>query len=205
MNLHLSPEGECVTEGTARSLPPKWPPEKPGPGAPRLAPRLASLTAKVLRPHDPEKGSGENRRGSPGAARASRGRSFSHPRSRRGTGNSGQAAGRREVTSSSLPEGEFQEKAEQGVKRALTIELPPRDVGEDRIRTDNHARKKRSNPDLTAWKMIGSHAENRAPMSSLRGWRTTLVRRGRRKNKMGRRDGISPCTGLRPRVSETRG
>jgi hypothetical protein len=25
----------------------------------------------------------------------------------------------------------------------------------------------------------GSHAENRAPMSSLRGWRTTLVRRGR--------------------------
>ena len=27
----------------------------------------------------------------------------------------------------------------------------------------------------------GSHAENRAPMSSLRGWRTTLVRRGREK------------------------
>ena len=44
---------------------------------------------------------------------------------------------------------------------------------------------------------IGSHAENRAPMSSLRGWRTTLVRRGREFGGDGR---ICTCTDwfLRP-------
>ncbi len=34
-----------------------------------------------------------------------------------------------------------------------TLELPPRDVGEGRTRTDNHARLKRSIPDLTTWKI----------------------------------------------------
>jgi hypothetical protein len=38
-------------------------------------------------------------------------------------------------------------------------------------------------------------------MSSLRCWRTTLVRRGR---KIGRRDRTCTCMGFRPRVSETR-
>ena len=58
-----------------------------------------------------------------------------------------------EVASSSLPEKESQEKTEQSVLTCSTVELPPRDVGEDRIRTDNHARLKRSNPELTAWKI----------------------------------------------------
>ena len=44
-----------------------------------------------------------------------------------------------EVASSSLPEKESQEKTEQSVLTCSTVELPPRDVGEDRIRTDNHA------------------------------------------------------------------
>jgi hypothetical protein len=71
-------------------------------------------------------------------------------------GGNGEAAAIRldgEVASSSLPEKVFQEKAEQGNLTCSTIELPLRFAEGDRIRTGNHALIRRSNPDLTAWKL----------------------------------------------------
>ena len=47
-----------------------------------------------------------------------------------------------------------------------TIELPPRDVGEDRTRTDNHARLKRSNPDFTTWR-FGARRRSRTGLVRL--------------------------------------
>lgn len=103
----------------------------------------------------------------PHGTRVSRGRSFSQPILPEGTGNSGITPGG-EVASSSLPEKAFQEKTEQGTLTCSTFELPLRVAGEDRTRTGNHALIRRSNPDLTAWK-IGARRRNRTGLVRLTG------------------------------------
>ena len=107
-----------------------------------------------------------NRRGSPGALPAP------HSRDMRAlvfasqlAGGNGETAAMRlggEVASSSLPEKNPRRKPNR-VLTCSTVELPPRDVGEDRIRTGNHALMRRSNHDLTTWKM--EPPAGRAPAS----------------------------------------
>jgi hypothetical protein len=95
-------------------------------------------------------------------------RSFSHPFFRRERGYRGGGSNLIFTARKRIP-GENR----TGCLTCSTVELPPRDVGEDRIRTDNHARMRRSNPDLTAWK-IGASCRTCAGLAALQGLRVAL-------------------------------
>lgn len=98
----------------------------------------------------------KNRQGSPGALPAPHSRvMLTLVFASQLAGGNGETAAMRlggEVASSSLPEKNPRRKPTRDMT-CSTIELPPRDGGEDRTRTDNGALIRRSNPDLTAWKL----------------------------------------------------